>query len=74
MTKTRGPRSKGHIAQEKIAEKCEAKEDLRTLLESGNKDAYVVLIKKLKPAITPEELVSLIRRFREERAKRSREG
>jgi hypothetical protein len=70
--KARGPRSTEHIDQQKLREKREAKEDLRTLLECGDEDAFVALIKKLKPGITPAELVSLVQRFRAERAKRSR--
>lgn len=72
MGKTHGPRSKEHIDKERVREKREAKEDLRTLLDCGNEEAFVALIKKLKPTITPAELVSLIGRFREERAKRHR--
>ena len=72
MTKARGPRSKEHIDQEKVRERKETKEDLRALLDCGDEDAFVALIKKLKPGITPAELVSLVQRFREERAKRSR--
>lgn len=72
MTKSRGPRSREHIDREKIREQRETKQDLRTLLESGDEDASVALIKRLKPTITPAELVSLVRRFREERANRSR--
>lgn len=66
MTKGRGPRSREHIDQEKVREKREAKDDLRILLECGDEEGFVALIKKLKPAITPEELVSLVHRFREE--------
>jgi hypothetical protein len=68
MTKTRGLRSKQHIDPDKVKERKVAKEDLRTILQCGDEDGYVALIKKLKPGITPEELVSLVRRFREERA------
>ena len=69
MGKTHGPRSREHIDQQKIREKREAKEDLRALLDCGDEEAFVKLIKKLKPTIKPAELVSLIQRFREERAK-----
>jgi hypothetical protein len=72
MTKVRGPSSKEHFDREKIREKREAKEDLRTLLECGDEEGYVALLKKLKPGITPAELVSLVRRYREERANRLR--
>jgi succinate dehydrogenase flavin-adding protein (antitoxin of CptAB toxin-antitoxin module) len=70
--KARRSQSNKHIDREKLREKREAKEDLRTLLECGDEDAFVTLIKKLKPEITPAELVALVQRFREERAKRSR--
>jgi hypothetical protein len=72
MTKVRGPGSKDHIDRQKIREKREAKEDLRTLLDCGDEEGYVALLKKLKPGITPAELVSLVQRFREERANRHR--
>lgn len=68
MTKSRGPRSKDHIDQEKIKEKREAKEDLRTMLDCGDEEGFVALVKRLNPGVTPEELVSVVRRFREERA------
>jgi hypothetical protein len=68
MTKGRGPRSKEHIDQEKIKERREARKDLRTIIECGDEEGFVALIKKLKPGITPAELVSLVQRFREERA------
>lgn len=72
MAKMRGSRSKEHIDNEKIKEKRETKENLRTILDAGNEDAFVALIKKLRPSITPAELVALVRRFREERAKQHR--
>jgi hypothetical protein len=72
MRKTLGSRSREHIDQEKIREKREAKEDLRRLLDCGDEEGFVALIKRLKPTIAPDELVSLIRRFREERSKRQR--
>ena len=72
MTKSRGPRSREHIDQEKIKERRETKEDLRALLDCGDEEAYIALIKKLKPAITPAELVSLVHRFREERSNQRR--
>lgn len=72
MGKTRGPRSREHSDQEKIKERRETKEDLRTLLECGDEEAFVALIKKLNPKVTPADLVSLIHRFREERARRYR--
>ncbi|HUH63319.1 MAG TPA: hypothetical protein VLZ50_09995 [Terracidiphilus sp.] len=72
MTKVRGPASKEHIDREKVREKREAKEDLRTLLDCGDEEGFVALLKKLKPGITPAELVSLVGRFRDERANRNR--
>lgn len=72
MAETRGPRSREHIDPEKIRERRETKEDLRTLLECGDEEAFVALIKKLNPKVKPAELVSLIQRFREEHARRHR--
>jgi hypothetical protein len=70
--KMRGPRSRKHIDEDAIKQKNETKKDLRTLLICGDEDGYVALLKELKPHITPEELVSLVLRFREERANLSR--
>lgn len=65
-------RSQKHIDEDKISARKQAKEDLRTLLACGDEERYIALIKALRPNLKPEELVSLVRRFREERRNQSR--
>ena len=64
--------SKKHIDEEKVKARKHAKEDLRTLLESGDEERYIALLKALRPNVKPEELVALVHRFREERRNQSR--
>jgi len=65
-------RSQKHIDEEKIKARDQAKRDLQTLLDCGDEDGYVAMLKALRPNIKPEELVSLVDRFRTERRNRSR--
>ena len=65
-------RSQEHIDKGKINARKQAKEDLRALLACGDEERYIALIKALRPNLKPEELVSLVRRFREERRNQSR--
>jgi hypothetical protein len=63
---------KKHIDQDKVKEQQEAKKDLHFLLECGDEEGFIALIKELKPMITPEELKRLVLQFREERQNPSR--
>jgi hypothetical protein len=65
--KMRWPRGKKNIDEQKVQERKEAKLDMRSLLLCGDEQGYVQLVKALRPETTPEELVSLVLRFREER-------
>lgn len=67
--KMRWPRGKKHIDEQKVQERKDAKVDMRSLLLCGDEKGYVELVKALRPETTPEELASLILRFREERKK-----
>ena len=70
--KIQGSGRRKHIDDEKIKAKEQALKDLELLLETGDEDRYIDLLKALRPGITPGELASLVRRFREERLNRSR--
>lgn len=65
-------RSQKHIDEDKVIARKNAKKDLRTLLESGDEESYIALLKALRPNLKPKELVSLVHRFREERRNQSR--
>ncbi|HEU5350299.1 MAG TPA: hypothetical protein VFU55_01790 [Terracidiphilus sp.] len=49
---------------ESLAAEWQAQEDIRRLMEVGDEEGYVALVKALKPEITPDELVNLIEKFR----------
>jgi hypothetical protein len=66
------PRSKKHIDEEKVAKKEQVKHNLRNLLDCGDERGYVALLQQLRPNIRPEELESLVERFRTERRNRLR--
>lgn len=68
-----GTRGKKHIDQEKVDAKKQAGQDLRRLLELGDEEGYVNLLKALRPDLTPQQLVSFVEQFREERRKLSRD-
>ena len=70
--KTPRPRSRMHIDEEKVREKERVKRDLRDLLDKGDEEGYVAMLKALRPSITPEELVHLVHQFRAERLNQSR--
>jgi hypothetical protein len=55
---------KKHIDAEKVAQKAQAKRDLRDLMECRDEDGYVRYVKALNPDVSPEELVRLIELFR----------
>jgi hypothetical protein len=65
--KTRGVSSKKHIDREQVKMREKLKQTLRDLMLVGDEEGYVKLLKELSPDLTPAELVSLVRRFREER-------
>jgi hypothetical protein len=69
MKLDRGKRK--HIDAEKVAAKAKAKADLETLFETGNETEYVAFVKRIKPDMTPSELVGFIESFREQRWQRS---
>jgi hypothetical protein len=56
-----------HQDEEKIATEKQARENIRRLMDVGDEEGYVALVKKLRPDITPAELVAAIERFREYR-------
>jgi hypothetical protein len=70
--KTRGTRGKTHIDEDKVKMRQQVKKDLRNLLACGDEEGYIAMLKALRPDPKPEELVSLVRRFREERLNLSR--
>jgi hypothetical protein len=65
--KMRWSRSKKHIDEDKVKMREQLKEDLRTVMLAGDEEGYVALLKAVRPDLTPEELVSLVQRFREDR-------
>jgi len=65
--KMRWPRSKKHLDEDKIKMREQLRNDMNALLFTGDEVGFVELIKELNPKITPEELVSLIQRFRQDR-------
>jgi hypothetical protein len=66
--------AKKNIDQEKVKQNERNKQRIAELLETGDEEGYVELIKKLDPSVTPERLLSLIECFREERFQRSWNG
>jgi hypothetical protein len=60
-----------HLDPQRIEMKRKSEKRLSELLESGDEEGYVALVKSHQPNITPELLVSLIERFRERRRQRS---
>lgn len=68
----RWPGSKKHLDEQKVKAKAQAELDLQFLLECGDEDQYVAMLKAINPKIKPEELVSLVNHFRTVRRNRSR--
>ncbi len=64
--------SRKHIDEEKVRAKEEFRKALPLLLECGDEDRFVELVKAHLPNITPEELVSFVGQFRAVRLHRSR--
>ena len=64
--------SRKHLDEEKIRAKEEVRKALPLLLECGDEDRFVDLLRAHLPNITPEELVSFVRQFRAVRLRRSR--
>jgi hypothetical protein len=58
---------KPHLDQQRIEERKRHLETLKLLIELGDEESYVALIKQLKPAISPAELIAAIEHFREQR-------
>jgi len=56
-----------HQDEAKIAAEKQAKQDIPHLMEIGDEEGYVALVKRLKPEIKPAELVPAIELFREYR-------
>ena len=56
-----------HIDVEKAERRADAKTALNIVLETGDESKYTEIVKRLKPNMTPAELVRLIEIFREER-------
>lgn len=56
---------KKYLVTDAAAAKQQAKADMRRVMDCGDEEGYVALVKALKPGITPCELVSAIERFRQ---------
>lgn len=65
---------KKHQDEQALAAKAEARAAIRLLMECGDEEGYVALVKKLKPGIKPDELVAAIQQFREYRRMAARGG
>lgn len=56
-----------HLDQQRIELRRKTEKRLAELIESGDEEGYVALVKSANPSVTPELLVSLIEQFRERR-------
>ena len=56
-----------HLDQQRIELRRKTEMRLAELIESGDEEGYVALIKSANPNVTPELLVSLIEQFRQRR-------
>jgi hypothetical protein len=65
---------KKNVDEHALAAKQQASADMRRLLESGDEEGYVALVKALKPGIKPEELVKVIELYRRHRHARALGG
>jgi hypothetical protein len=55
-----------HIDEEKVAAEKRELAHLQRLIELGDEDNFVALIKVLRPGVSKEELKSLISQFRDQ--------
>jgi hypothetical protein len=60
-----------HLDHQRIEMKRKSEKRLAELIESGDEEGYVALVKSANPNVTPELLVNLIEQFRERRRQRS---
>lgn len=58
-------KSSKHIDHEAAAATRRAMDKVRALIDCGDEEGYVALMKELNPALTPGELVEKIQQFRE---------
>jgi hypothetical protein len=68
----RGPHSRKHINPDAEAAKRRDLERVSELVDLGDEDTFVSLIKTREPAISPSELLKRIELFRELKRLRSR--
>ena len=65
MTKQNWPRSKKHIDEEARAAKLRARERVSDLVDSGDLEAFITLMKRTYPKISADELQQKIELFHE---------
>jgi len=65
---------KKHIDERKREAREKARDDLQQLIEHGDEQGFVEYLKALKPDVTKEEMIELIRQFRDERSRKQRGG
>ncbi len=65
---------KKHIDEENRKARDKALRDLQQLIENGDEQGFVEYLKALKPDVTKEEMIELIRQFRDERSRKQRGG
>jgi len=68
------PFRKGRAERDAETAKLAQRKRLEALLQIGNEEEFVAMVKEAEPGIKPEKLVALIEHYREIRRQRAKRG